>query len=120
SGDPARDRALLDELLTRDKDLAELAMIVDLMRNDFGKVATIGSVAVGPFPSHASFAQVHHLWAAVTAELREGTTPGELLRATFPAGSITGAPKLRCMELLEELELCRRGVYTGAIGWIGP
>ncbi|MBI5850681.1 MAG: aminodeoxychorismate synthase component I [Planctomycetes bacterium] len=114
--DPARDAALLAELLASEKDLAELAMIVDLLRNDLGKVAATGSVAVGTFPEHASFAQVHHLLATVTARLRPGTTTGDLLRATFPGGSITGAPKLRCMEILEDLESCRRGVYCGAIG----
>lgn len=118
--DPARDAELLAELRASDKDLAELAMIVDLLRNDLGKVATTGSVAVGPFPEHASFAQVHHLFATVTAELRAGVSTVELLRAVFPGGSITGAPKLRAMEILEELELVRRGVYTGAVGWIGP
>ena len=118
--DAARDRALLVELVQSSKDQAELAMIVDLMRNDLGKVAVPGSVRVGPFPEHASYAQVHHLLATVTADLRPDTGPVELLRATFPPGSVTGAPKLRCMEILEELELVRRGVYTGAIGWFGP
>jgi aminodeoxychorismate synthase component I len=118
--DPQQDAGLLAELLASEKDLAELAMIVDLLRNDLGKVAEFGSVQVGPFPEQRSFAQVHHLFATVTARLREGVGTGELLRATFPGGSITGAPKLRCMEILEELELTRRGVYTGAIGWFGP
>lgn len=119
-GDPASDARLLAELLASEKDKAELAMIVDLMRNDFGKLAVPGSVRVGPFPEHASFAQVHHLFATVTARLRPGVDACELLRATFPAGSITGAPKLRAMEVLEALELRRRGVYTGALGWVGP
>ncbi|MCC6782243.1 MAG: aminodeoxychorismate synthase component I [Planctomycetes bacterium] len=114
--DREADAALLAELLASEKDQAELAMIVDLLRNDLGKLAQVGSVAVGPFPEHASYAQVHHLFATVTARLRDGTSTGELLRATFPGGSITGAPKLRSMELLEELESCRRGVYCGAIG----
>ena len=114
--DAVRDAALLDELLRSEKDNAELAMIVDLLRNDLGKVARVGSVAVGPFPDHASFAQVHHLFATVSADLRAGVSTGELLRATFPGGSITGAPKLRSMEILEDLEVRRRGVYCGAIG----
>ena len=116
----AEDRALLDELVHSEKDEAELAMIVDLMRNDLGKVADPGSVHVGPFPEHASFAQVHHLFAEVTATLRPDVGVVDVLRAAFPPGSITGAPKLRCMEILEDLELVRRGVYTGAIGWFGP
>ncbi|HLQ38384.1 MAG TPA: anthranilate synthase component I family protein [Planctomycetota bacterium] len=120
SADPAQDRALLAELLASDKDRAELVMIVDLLRNDLGKVARTGSVAVGPFPEHDTFAQVHHLLATVTATLRKGVSHGELLRATFPGGSITGCPKLRCLELLEHSEWTRRGVYTGAIGWFGP
>ncbi len=118
--DPGRDAALLEELLSSDKDLAELAMIVDLLRNDFGKVAEASSVEVGSFPEHDSFAQVHHLFATVTARLRAECGHVDLLRAIFPGGSITGAPKLRAMEILEDLELVRRGVYTGAVGWIGP
>lgn len=118
--DPIADRDSLRELLASAKDRAELAMIVDLMRNDLGKVCEIGSVAVERFPEHDSFAQVHHLFATVTGQLRAEVDMIDLLRATFPAGSITGAPKQRCMEILEELELVRRGVYTGAIGWIGP
>ena len=116
----AADHLQLQELLASDKDQAELAMIVDLLRNDLGKVADVGSVAVGPFPEHASFAQVHHLFASVTASLRAGVSSVDLLRATFPGGSITGCPKLRCLEILESLEVTRRGVYTGAIGWFGP
>jgi para-aminobenzoate synthetase component 1 len=114
------DAALLAELLASEKDRAELAMIVDLMRNDLGKVAEVGSVTVGPFPEHASYAQVHHTFACVRARLRPGVGFGELLQATFPPGSVTGAPKLRAMEILEDLEAARRGIYTGAIGWFGP
>ncbi len=120
SNDAAADQALLQELLASEKDQAELAMIVDLLRNDLGKVAVPGSVQVGPFPEHESFAQVHHTFATVTARLRPDVSLVDLLRATFPCGSITGAPKLRCMEILEELELVRRGLYTGAVGSIGP
>lgn len=120
SGDERTDRALLEELQRSDKDQAELAMIVDLMRNDLGKVARTGSVSVGPFPEHDSFAQVHHLLATVSGRLRDDVGAVDLLRATFPPGSVTGAPKLRAMEIIEELEVVRRGVYTGAIGCIGP
>ena len=118
--DPVRDAALLAELVASDKDQAELAMIVDLLRNDLGKLAMVGSVQVGPFPEHATFAQVHHLFATVVARLRPAVRAVDLLRATFPGGSITGCPKLRCLEILEQLEVARRGVYTGAIGWFGP
>jgi anthranilate/para-aminobenzoate synthase component I len=116
----ADDERLLRELVQSEKDQAELAMIVDLLRNDLGKVSEIGSVRVGPFPEHRSFAQVHHLFATVTGTLRPGVAAVELLRAVFPGGSITGCPKLRCLEILEQLEVTRRGVYTGAIGWFGP
>ena len=118
--DAAADAALLRELLASQKDEAELAMIVDLLRNDLGKVATTGSVQTGPFPEHDSFAQVHHLFATVTAILPHSLSAAALLRATFPGGSVTGCPKLRCLELLESLELVRRGIYTGAIGTFGP
>lgn len=120
SNEQSQDARLLHELLHSEKDQAELAMIVDLLRNDLGKVAEVGTVAVGPFPEHASFAQVHHLFATVTATLRAGVSSVDLLRATFPGGSITGCPKLRCLEIIEQLEVTRRGVYTGAIGWFGP
>ncbi|MEO6593264.1 MAG: anthranilate synthase component I family protein [Planctomycetota bacterium] len=120
AADASEDARLLAELLASEKDQAELAMIVDLMRNDLGKVAAVGSVQVGPFPEHASFAQVHHLFATVSARLRLGIGAVDLLRATFPGGSITGCPKQRCLEILEQLEWARRGVYTGAIGWFGP
>lgn len=120
SADPLEDQRLFEELLHSEKDQAELAMIVDLLRNDLGKVAATGSVHVGPFPESASFAQVHHLFATVTATLRPGVSAIELLRATFPGGSITGCPKQRCLEILESLEVARRGIYTGAIGWFGP
>ncbi len=115
--DASEDARLLAELLGSDKDLAELAMIVDLLRNDLGKVAVTGSVEVGPFPEHATFAQVHHLFATVTARLASSVSHTDLLRATFPGGSITGCPKLRCLQILESLEVARRGVYTGAIGF---
>src|SRR5690606_5629417 len=120
SDDDREDARLLRELLASEKDQAELAMIVDLLRDDFGKVAEVGSVEVGPFPEHASFAQVNHLFAFVRALLKADVSIVELLRATFPGGSITGCPKLRCLEIIEQLEVTRRGVYTGAIGWFGP
>ena len=116
----AEDDALLRELLASEKDQAELAMIVDLLRNDLGKHAVPGSVRVGAFPEHETYAQVHHTFATVEARLLQGVTLVDVLRGAFPCGSITGAPKLRAMEILEDLELVRRGVYTGAIGWFGP
>lgn len=118
--DAEADARLLDELLRSEKDQAELAMIVDLLRNDLGRVALTGSVQVGTFPEHASFAQVHHLFATVIGQLPADLPHVEMLRATFPGGSVTGCPKLRCLELLDQLEWTRRGVYTGSIGWFGP
>ena len=115
---PDLDQRSADELRHSAKDLAELTMIVDLLRNDLGKVARFGSVAVGPFPELATFAQVHHLYATVTAQQRPDVSVVDVVRAAFPGGSITGAPKPRAMQVIEELERVRRGVYTGAIGWL--
>ncbi|MGV3721754.1 MAG: aminodeoxychorismate synthase component I [Actinomycetota bacterium] len=118
SADPAEDAAAAAELLASEKDAAELLMIVDLERNDLGRVCRYGSVRVPELRRLESFANVHHLVATVQGELRPGVTPLQALRAAFPGGSITGAPKIRAMEIIEELEPYRRGVYTGAIGWV--
>jgi para-aminobenzoate synthetase component 1 len=115
---PAEDAALLRELTASPKDRAEHMMIVDLERNDLGRVCEIGSVHVPELCKARSFSDVHHLVSAVRGRLRE---PGDwlgLLEATFPGGSITGAPKLRAMQIIAELEPVPRGVYTGAIGSI--
>jgi para-aminobenzoate synthetase component 1 len=106
--------------LARDpKDRAEHLMIVDLERNDLGRVCRTGSVRVEGFARMVSLATVHHLVSTVRGELRPGVTLPELLRATFPGGSITGAPKIRAMEIIDELEPAARGPYTGATGWLG-
>ena len=115
---PADDLALADALRGSKKDRAEHLMIVDLERNDLGRVATPGSVRVPAFAALESFAQVHHLTSTVTARRREGVGLETLLCATFPGGSITGAPKIRAMEIIDELEPTVRGVYTGAIGYV--
>ena len=117
SEDPAEDRRLARELLASEKDLAELTMIVDLLRSDIGRVAKFGSVRVPELPGLTTHPTVHHLNGIVTARLAEGLSVTDLLRAAFPCGSITGAPKVRAMEIIEELEPVRRGVYTGAIGY---
>ena len=111
----ARERA---RLLASGKDRAENVMIVDVLRNDLGRVAAAGSVAVPELCSLESFPQVHHLTSTVTGDLREGVDAIDLLHACFPGGSITGAPKIRAMEILEALEPVRRHLYTGAIGWL--
>jgi para-aminobenzoate synthetase component 1 len=117
SADPALDARLARELLASAKDRAELAMIVDLLRNDLSRVCRLPSVEMGPFPLLESFAHVHHLVADVWGTLREGIGLAELLRATFPGGSVTGCPKLAAMRLLRELEAAPRMAYTGALGW---
>ena len=115
---PAGDRRLAGELLESEKDAAENVMIVDLERNDLGKVCEFGSVRVPVLRALRSLPNVHHLESVVTGRLRPGVTIPDLLRATFPGGSITGAPKPRAMEIIERLEPHRRGVYTGAIGYV--
>jgi para-aminobenzoate synthetase component 1 len=114
------DRALARELLASAKDQAENVMIVDVLRNDLGRVARPGSVRVPRLCRLERTAAVQHLVSTVTARLTPGRDPFDLLRAAFPGGSVTGAPKIRAMELIERLEPVRRGPYTGAVGWIGP
>ena len=113
------DEALKEELLASEKDAAELAMIIDLERNDLGRVCRTGSVAVAEERRVESYASVHHLVATVTAELDPDRDRVDLIEATFPGGSITGAPKIRAMEIIDELEAQRRGPYTGSIGIFG-
>ncbi len=117
--DPAEDAALARELVGSAKDRAENLMIVDLLRNDLSRVAVTGSVRVPTLCGLESFASVHHLVSVIEARLRPGLGPVDLLRAAFPGGSITGAPKIRAMEIIRELEPARRGPYCGAIAWIG-
>ncbi|MCP5202444.1 MAG: aminodeoxychorismate synthase component I [Gammaproteobacteria bacterium] len=118
SADRARDAALAAELAASAKDRAENVMIVDLLRNDLGKCCEVGSVAVPHLFDIESFARVHHLVSTVSGRLRAGQGPLDLLRACFPGGSITGAPKVRAMEIIEELEPTRRSVYCGALGYV--
>jgi para-aminobenzoate synthetase component 1 len=117
--DPKRDKTLADELQSSLKDRAENLMIVDLLRNDLGKVCEPGSIKVPKPFELESFATVHHLVSTITGTLAEGHDAVSLLRACFPGGSITGAPKLRAMEIIEELEPHQRGIYCGSIAYIG-
>ncbi len=116
--DPEEDARLRGELLESVKDNAELAMIVDLERNDLGRVAVAGSVRVEDFPSLRSYAGLHHLTADVHATLRPDVDALDALQALFPGGSITGAPKLRSMRAIAELEGEGRGFFTGSAGFI--
>ncbi len=119
SASPREDAELARELLASEKDNAELAMIVDLKRNDLGRVCRYGSVRVAAPCVLQSFPTVHHLVARVEGRLRPDKDLTDLLEATFPGGSITGAPKIRAMEIIDELEPTRRSLYTGAIGLLG-
>lgn len=113
------DAALAHALVESEKDRAENLMIVDLLRNDLSRVCADGSVDVPVLFGLETYASVHHLVSVVTGKLRPGKTAVDLLRATFPAGSVTGAPKIRAMEIIAELERNRRGPYCGSVGYIG-
>jgi para-aminobenzoate synthetase component 1 len=116
----AQDRALAHELLASDKDRAENVMIVDVLRNDLGRVCVPGSVRVPRLLRLERTAAVQHLVTTVTGRLRAGCDPFDLLAASFPGGSITGAPKVSAMEIIDRVEPVWRGPYCGAMAWIGP
>jgi para-aminobenzoate synthetase component 1 len=116
---PEEDRARAEELLRSAKDRAENVMIVDLLRNDLGRVCAYGSVRVAAVCRLESYRHVHHLVSEVRGRLRPGLGPVDLLRASFPGGSVTGAPKVRAMEVIAELEPTARGPYCGCLGYLG-
>jgi para-aminobenzoate synthetase component 1 len=117
--DPARDASLIASLTSSRKDRAENVMIVDLLRNDLSRVSKPGSVKVPVLCGLESYANVHHLVSVIVSELKDGLGPRDVLAAAFPGGSITGAPKIRAMEIIAEIEAAPRGVYCGSIGYIG-
>ena len=117
AGDDEAER--IRDLVGNPKERAEHVMLIDLERNDLGRVCVPGSVRVDELMSVESYAHVHHIVSNVGGELRPGTTPGDVIRAVFPGGTITGAPKVRCMQIIAELEGEGRGAYTGALGYLG-
>jgi para-aminobenzoate synthetase component 1 len=116
---PTEDARLSDELAASEKDRAELLMIVDLERNDLGRVCVPGSIAVDELYKVETYPTVHHLVANVSGKLRGDCDVVDCIRATLPGGSITGAPKIRAMQIIDELERTQRGIYTGAVGYLG-
>lgn len=116
---PAEDILRAAELCSSAKDRAENVMIIDLLRNDLGRVCTYGSVRVGAVCALESYRSVHHLVSEVRGTLRPGFGPVDLLRAAFPGGSVTGAPKIRAMQIISELEPTARGPYCGSLGYLG-
>jgi para-aminobenzoate synthetase component 1 len=118
-GNSADDRAFLEALLASSKDRAENVMIVDLLRNDLGRVCSYGSIHVPRLCEAETHPFVHHLVSEVRGRLRTGLGPIDLLKAAFPGGSVTGAPKIRAMEIIAELEPTARGAYCGSLGYIG-
>ena len=117
-GSEEEDRALEAELLSDPKELAEHLMLIDLGRNDTGRVAQIGSVKLTEKMIVERYSHVMHIVSNVTGDLRPGMTAIDVLRATFPAGTVSGAPKIRAMEIIDELEPVKRGVYSGAVGYL--
>ena len=116
--DAARDRALIDELIAHPKEQAEHVMLIDLERNDLGRVCRTGSVEVDEMMVVESYAHVHHIVSNVRGRVAPDTLPGAVIRAVFPGGTITGCPKVRCMEIIAELEAAPRDAYTGSMGYL--
>jgi anthranilate synthase component 1 len=112
------DTAYSEELLAHPKERAEHIMLIDLERNDLGRICVPGSIEVNELMALESYAHVHHIVSNVRGRLRDDVSPGEVIRAVFPGGTITGCPKVRCMEIIAELEQQGRGAYTGSMGYI--
>ncbi|MGB8704033.1 MAG: anthranilate synthase component I family protein, partial [Gillisia sp.] len=120
SGDSKQDKLIAEQLSKDPKENSENIMIVDLVRNDISKIAKKGSVQVEELCKVYSFKQVHQLISTISAELQPEISPVEALKATFPMGSMTGAPKISAMKIIEELEETKRGLYSGAVGYFTP
>jgi len=118
SGDVGEDKRLSAELLAHPKEQAEHIMLIDLERNDLGRVCVPGSMQVNELMTLESYAHVHHIVSNVKGHLRDDISPADVIRAVFPGGTITGCPKVRCMEIIAELEKSPRGAYTGSMGYI--
>jgi anthranilate synthase component I len=116
---PAEDLALEQELLADPKEIAEHLMLIDLGRNDIGRVSETGSVQLTEKMRIERYSHVMHIASNVTGKLKAGMGPMDVLRATFPAGTVSGAPKIRAMQIIDELEPVKRGIYSGAVGYIG-
>jgi anthranilate synthase component I len=115
---PDDDEALIRSLLDNEKERAEHVMLIDLERNDLGRVCIGGSVQVDEYMSIETYAHVHHIVSNVRGRLRDAVSPTEVIRALFPGGTITGCPKIRCMQIIAELENGGRGAYTGSLGYL--
>lgn len=116
--DEAEDKALEEELLADPKEIAEHLMLIDLGRNDIGRVCETGTVEVTDQMAIERYSQVMHIVSNVSGKLKAGFTPIDVLRATFPAGTVSGAPKIRAMEIIDEVEPVKRGIYSGAVGYL--
>ena len=114
----ADDAAAIAELVASAKERAEHVMLIDLERNDLGRICRPGTVEVSEFGVVESYAHVHHLVSNVRGHILPEATPGDVIRALFPGGTITGCPKVRCMELIAEIEAAPRGAYTGSFGYL--
>ncbi|MCK5387114.1 MAG: aminodeoxychorismate synthase component I, partial [Gammaproteobacteria bacterium] len=116
--DKEKDEALKEELIAHPKERAEHIMLIDLERNDLGRICTPGTIKVDELMVLESYAHVHHIVSNVCGKLKDGILPGEVIKAVFPGGTITGCPKVRCMEIISELENEARGAYTGSMGYL--
>ena len=113
-----QDSALKEELITHPKERAEHIMLIDLERNDLGRICKPGSIKVDEMMVLESYAHVHHIVSNICGELKDDILPGDIIKAVFPGGTITGCPKVRCMEIISELETEARGAYTGSMGYL--